>query len=515
MPRYFSTLIFALISLGFLGVMVFAPLWALTVYDDGNSSWWVIQDDYVQQRIIWTITQALITCALTVLLALPVAWVLARLDFMGRRLILRLLMLPFVMPTLVAAMGVLALFGTQGILTAGWQDTPYLLLYGNVFFNLPVMVRAAYQGFCQVPAVRLYAAQTLGANTWQRFWQVERPVLLPWLAGGLCLVFLYCFSGFGLALLLGGTAYSTIEVEIYRLITMELDMAQASVLVWLMLAITALAGGVYALLSNKVSRANITQPLMPQAPTHLTHYVLLWAALAILLLCCVLPLGAVLWKALHAGSSWAVLWQDDTWAALWNTVRFTTGAMLGAMVLGISHAALARRIQWIRGITFLPFMVSPVCVAFGVLLLYPDWTASLPLLLATYALLAYPFITKDMLATWDALPPNYLAAARSLGANTWQATRWLTIPLLLPALRRGLTLAAATCVGEFAATLFLSRPEWQTLTTLIYQYLGTAGADNHDKAMVLTVVLMGLALMVFVVLDADETSYRATEKRSI
>ena len=266
----------------------------------------MIQDNYVQQRIIWTITQALITCALTVLLALPVAWVLARLDFMGRRLILRLLMLPFVMPTLVAAMGVLALFGTQGILTAGWQDTPYLLLYGNVFFNLPVMVRAAYQGFCQVPAARLYAAQTLGANTWQRFWQVERPVLLPWLAGGLCLVFLYCFSGFGLALLLGGTAYSTVEVEIYRLITMELDMAQASVLVWLMLAITALAGGIYALLSNKVSRANITQPLMPQAPTHLTHYVLLWAALAILWLCCVLPLGAVLWKALHAGSSWAV-----------------------------------------------------------------------------------------------------------------------------------------------------------------------------------------------------------------
>ena len=56
------------------------------------------------------------------------------------------------------------------------------------------------------------------------------------------------------------------------------------------------------------------------------------------------------------------------------------------------------------------------------------------------------------------------------------------LDLLLPALRRGLTLAAATCIGEFAATLFLSRPEWQTLTTLIYRYLGTAGADNHDRA---------------------------------
>lgn len=61
------------------------------------------------------------------------------------------------------------------------------------------------------------------------------PVLRPWLAGGVCLVFLYCFSGFGLALLLGGSRYATVEVEIYQLVMFELDMAVASVLVWLVL----------------------------------------------------------------------------------------------------------------------------------------------------------------------------------------------------------------------------------------------------------------------------------------
>ena len=52
-------------------------------------------------------------------------------------------------------------------------------------------------------------------------------------------------------------------------------------------------------------------------------------------------------------------------------------------------------------------MVSPVCIAFGVLLLYPQWTASLWLLTATYALLAYPFVAKDVLAAWDGLPKDY------------------------------------------------------------------------------------------------------------
>ncbi len=76
----------------------------------------------------------------------------------------------------------------------------------------------------------------------------------------------------------------------------------------------------------------------------------------------------------------------------------------------------------------LPFMVSPVCVSAGVLLLYPQWTASLPLLLAMYALLAYPFVAKDVLSAWDALPPDYGRAAAGLGANGFQTACRITFP---------------------------------------------------------------------------------------
>ena len=61
--------------------------------------------------------------------------------------------------------------------------------------------------------------------------------------------------------------------------------------------------------------------------------------------------------------------------------------------------------------------------------------------------------------------------------------------------------AAATSLGEFAVTLFLSRPEWITLTTLIYQRLSIPGAANLDAALVLACVLMGLALSAFLLID--------------
>ena len=61
--------------------------------------------------------------------------------------------------------------------------------------------------------------------------------------------------------------------------------------------------------------------------------------------------------------------------------------------------------------------------------------------------------------------------------------------------------AAATAVGEFAITLFLSRPEWATLTTLIYEHLGRPGQTHYASALVLSCALMALAFAAFMLLE--------------
>ena len=117
-----------------------APLVAMAAYD--GSAWsLVVTDDYMQHRLVWTVVQAGGTCVLVLLLGIPVGWSLARLSFRGREMILRLLMLPFVMPTLVVGVGVLALFGANGVLWAGWQDTPYLCFTAMCFSTCRVGAR--------------------------------------------------------------------------------------------------------------------------------------------------------------------------------------------------------------------------------------------------------------------------------------------------------------------------------------------------------------------------------------
>jgi len=61
--------------------------------------------------------------------------------------------------------------------------------------------------------------------------------------------------------------------------------------------------------------------------------------------------------------------------------------------------------------------------------------------------------------------------------------------------------AVATAVGEFAVTLFLSRPEWATLTTLNYEHLGRPGQSHYESALVLSCALMALAFTAFMLLE--------------
>ena len=546
-----------LVRLVWEGVVPGSGAWAALSLAGGEplTLWGVWQDPHLRFRLLWSLAQAGISTGLTLLLGLPVAWVLARYRFAGREWALRLLMLPFVVPTLVAALGVLALWGPSGLwsgaLGLSLEDSPALLLVGNLFFNLCLVVRAGVDALAQVSASRLAAARTLGATPWRAFWRVEWPAIRLPVASALCLVFLYCFAGMGLALVLGGQRWATAEVEIYTLVAHELRLADASVLALWTLVLGGSVTAVYAVLANRLAHPRRADGVLPRPVTRPHQRVALVVALGVLGMVSVAPLvGTVGWALADVPALWRVWTAPDTLAALWNTLRFSAMALAVATVLGVCQGLavfhwnqrpemsrnvdfsdskasfikkrqskifscfsfgkfiasrsgpLARLGVLVRASTLLPFVVSPVVVAFGLLLLYPGHTASLWLLVAAYSLLAYPFVGQHVAHALDSMPPQWQQAARTLGASPWRVFWRVTLPLMVPALRRGMAFAAATALGEFAVSLFLSRPEWTTLTTLIYQHLGRPGADNLHAAHALSLMLMLLALGVFLLLDA-------------
>ncbi|WP_245971682.1 ABC transporter permease [Calidithermus terrae] len=467
-----------------------------------------LRNPYYWGRLGWSLGYGLASSLLTVLLALPLAYAF-RYRFPGREALLSLSTVPFVLPTLVVALGFLALAGPRGLLGLNLQGTPWILLWAAVFYNLGLVLRLLV---VLLPSLEtpLAAARTLGASPWRAYLRVGVPLLAPGLLAGGGLTFLYTFSSFGLPLVLGGTRYATLEVEIYTLLSYRLAFPEATALALAQLAVSAGVTLLYlwaqARLALSLQAGAGPRPL-PRAKAWALALAL-WLGFTLLYA----PLLALLLQALQSPGAFASVWHSDDFTpageALWNTLRFAGLTLMLAFPTGFLYAYAVWRgerqgwgTRWLDLGGMLPLLVSPVLVGLGYLLAYPRLSGSLGLLIAAYALLSYPLLSRALLPALRAMPHSVLEAARTLGAGPWRRLWRVEWPLLQPALRSGAALTLAAVVGEFGATLVLRRPEWTTLSLAIYERLGRPGATPFAEALALAVLLGLLAGGVFYLLD--------------
>ena len=153
---------------------------------------------------------------------LPGAYVFARYGFPGKRLIHALTTVPFVLPTVVVAAAFNAVLGQASAaepMCCGRWILRYTLggiLLAHVFYNYTLVLRMVRWLLVNLDPRLEQAARTLGASPWRAFREVTLPLLLPALGHAAMLVFIFCFTSFGVVLILGGPRFVTLEVEIYR-----------------------------------------------------------------------------------------------------------------------------------------------------------------------------------------------------------------------------------------------------------------------------------------------------------
>lgn len=169
--------------------------------------------------VLWfTCWQALASTGLTLLIALPGAYVFARFDFPGKGLLRAVVTVPFVMPTVMVGTAFLALVGRGGLLDGLWgvrlDTTVWAILIAHVFFNYAVVVRTVGGLWAQLDPRQEEAARVLGASRWRAWRTVTLPALAPSVAAAALMVFLFTASSFAVVQILGGSTYSTLETEI-------------------------------------------------------------------------------------------------------------------------------------------------------------------------------------------------------------------------------------------------------------------------------------------------------------
>jgi thiamine transport system permease protein len=213
----------------------------------------VLTDPGLRHVAWFTLWQAVVSTILTLAIGLPGAYVLSRYRFRGRALVRALVTVPFVLPTIVVGAAFSAL-GITGSVAA--------ILLAHVFFNYAVVVRTVGGLWSHLDPRPEEAAQMLGASRWQTFVAVTLPALRPAIIAAASIVFLFCFTSFGVILVLGGPQYATLETEIYRQTAQLLNLPIAAAL-----AVVQLAAVLAALSIGGWARGRRTEALSLRAAT--------------------------------------------------------------------------------------------------------------------------------------------------------------------------------------------------------------------------------------------------------
>lgn len=486
---------------------------------------------YYRETLAFTLMQATLSTALTVGLALPGAYAFTRYRFPGKRLLLALATLPFVLPTVVVAAAFSALIGPRGLLNSALmtafaldsapiqlERTLPLILIVHVFYNYAVALRIISSYWANQSLRIEEAARGLGVSGWRLWWRVHLPLLRPAILSAAALVFIFTFTSFGVILILGGPRFATVEVEIYRQALNLFNLPTAAALALTQLALMFGLMLVYTQLQRRMAGAPPLQSAAYTArpPRGARQWLFVLANLGLMTGLLFAPLLALVARAFGDGlASFTRLTENPRGSitfvapltAVGNSLLFALATMLLAVALGLLTAYLLTRRggRWLDPVFMLPLATSAVTLGFGYLIALDGLRSALVTIPLAHTLVALPLVVRSVLPAVRAVPPGTREAARSLGASPWEVWRRVDLPLIRRGLLVGATFAFTASMGEFGASLFLARPETPTMPIVIYRLLGQPGVTNYGQALAMSVILLAVCALCFVVIERLRT----------
>ncbi|MBS3647747.1 thiamine/thiamine pyrophosphate ABC transporter permease [Pseudaminobacter sp. 19-2017] len=481
-------------------------------------------DPYLFRVAGFTIWQAALSTILSVAPALLLARALSRHpSFPGRALILRLFALPLALPAIVAALGLLELFGRAGYLSGlfGWiAGGPWQGIYGlsgiliaHVFFNLPLATRLFLEALDIVSPDYWRLSSQLGMGALPSFRIIEWPVLRSALPGAAGLVFMLCVTSFTLVLTLGGgPRATTLEVAIYQALRFDFDPARAVALTALQVVITIAALAVLTRLGANAAgdaNLNVASPRLPVAGRSETILNAVLLSLAVLFV--LGPLVATVASGVQADLS-RLAGEDSVRNAAATSVVLALAASLLSVSLALALVAARRAVSLRRGGSgslldrlmdtgagFI-LVVPPIVVGAGWFILvrrFADVFAIAPaMIVSVNAVMAMPFAVRAIRPAYDAAAERHDRLCAALGIRGWARLRLVDWPVLKRALAMAAAFAMALSLGDLGVVALFGSDAVQTLPYLLLTRMGSyRTADAAGLALLLGLICLGLMVL--------------------
>ena len=521
----------------FLAVFFFLPLTRILVLSLDASALTAANLQRVFSVFRFTFYQAALSTLLTFLLGLPSSILFARFDFRGKPLLRALTGVPFMLPTVVVAAGFNALLGPRGFSSfilspSSFQFTGTLtaILLAHVFYNTTIVIRIVGNALTHLDPKLEQAARVLGADNWRTWTRVTLPLLrAPMLAAGL-LVFLFDFTSFGVILLLGGPAFSTLEVEIYIQSLQLLNLPMAALLSLIQLLCTLAFSILYSRIVERAFVPATPKPSMARRPKTLRERIFVSSFILLLSFFFILPLLSLplrsltrleadrgqreeikygltgdYYNELFINRKGSVFYVPPIEAAR-NSLTYAAATVALSLLLGFPAASALthpnRLTRLLDSFLLLPLGASAVTLGLGYIITFNkspitnhQSLITSPLIIPlAHTIIALPFVIRTLQPALASIPERLRHAAATLGASPFHVWRTVDWPIVSRAILSAATFAFTISLGEFGAATLLSRPDFPTLPVAIARFLSQPGGMNYGQAMAMSTILMAVTL---------------------
>ena len=479
----------------------------------------------------FTFYQAALSTLLTFILGIPSAVLFSRFNFRGKSLLRALTAVPFMLPTVVVASSFNALFGNHGLFSSFilHPSSFSLILLAHVFYNTTIVIRIVGNALSRFDPKLEAAARSLGADTFHVWKNITLPLLRPSLLAASLLVFMFDFTSFGVILLLGGSNFSTLEVEIYLRVLKLPNLPLAALLSIVQLIFTLIFSILYTRTINQVTTQTNPRFSISRPPKTLKEKIFI-ATLGILLSAFfILPLislpirsltrleadrgqrGEVqygfttdYYKELFINRRGSLFYVPPIQAAT-NSLGYASLTVLLSLALGYPAAyALAkptRLEKFLDPLIMLPLGASAVMLGLGFIISFGRSLASPWFVPIAHTLVALPFVIRTLQPALASIPERLRQVASTLGASPFRVWQTVDFPILSRATLSAATFAFTVSLGEFGATLLLTRPEYPTIPIAIQRFLSQPGGLNFGQAMAMATLLMLLTTLAILIIE--------------
>ena len=481
---------------------------------------------FYRGAIVNTLSIGAAATVITTLLAVPMAFALARLPVPGKAAILAMAALPLVLPSFVSAYAIVLLLGNGGIVTQWLQGLglgfgsiygPRGIVLVYVLTLYPYVLLPTVAAFKAVDVSMEEAAQGLGSSPGRTVATVILPIVLPAILAGALLVFIETLENFGVPFVLAEDL-PIFAVEAFKLFIGETapNPASAGVLGVLLILTTALVLLVQRWFLNRrrfATNARQTPPVLRigrglQVGATLYCWLIVLLALVPFFSIVVLSFLEFRGPVLHGNFSLANFEAlfDKNMRPFANTLIFASLAALCVTVIGVPVGYVVTR--WRSGVATvldvvatLPFAVAGTVLAIGFVVSFNSGLLVLtggPLILVlAYTVRKVPFAVRSASAIVHQIDVSLEEASVSLGRSPLQTFLRIVVPLMLGGIVSGVVLSWVTVASELSATVVLYSGQWRTLTVVMFQALegGGAGIATAAASALIVVTLLPIALL--------------------